>query len=303
MPLFASNVALATIVCTYVFGFFAIIFVAIHLFVRLHLFGKFSIEDISTCFALIVTMGLIGQITWAVVDEGQGEHMADVTRSQFELTAKSLLANEALWALVNACIRLSASLSLLRIFGCVHAFRYQANTFMLFTAIHGVAALIVAVSICHPIQASWDPQVQGSCGDQTAAYVGLEVGGLLLDTYILALPARYVVRLDMRIKRKFIILFVLSAGAVVMVITGFRIAALHRVNSSDFSYDQGYLGLLSTLGALLGVISCCVLSIRPFIRYLQGTFSRRPTDTENHDTIPLEQQQVGKHRDAFEDHR
>lgn len=30
------------------------------------------------------------------------------------------------------------------------------------------------------------------------------------------------------------------------------------VNAEDFTYSKGYLGLLSTLGALLGIIFCCV---------------------------------------------
>ncbi|KAI1462298.1 hypothetical protein F4805DRAFT_128586 [Annulohypoxylon moriforme] len=283
MSLLVSDVALATIVCTYVFGFIAIIFVAIHLFVRVHIIRIFSIEDTSTSLAVMITMGLVGQITWAVIDEGQGEHMSKVTRSQFELTAKSLLVNEALWAFVNTFIRLSASLSSYKIFGVRDTIRYQAVALMCITVMHGVAALTIAVSICRPIQASWDSQIQGTCGNQTAAYVGLEAGGLLIDVWILALPLYPVLMLNMSTMRKVGILFVLSAGAVVTIITAFRIAALHRVNSSDFSYDQGYLGLLSTVGALLSIISCCVISFGPFIRYLHSRFS-----SERHiDSVPI----------------
>lgn len=90
MALFASNVALATIVCTYVLSFITVICIAIYVFVRVHLIGiyRLSLENISTSLAILITMGLVAQITWAVTDEGQGEHVAEVTRSQFELTAK-----------------------------------------------------------------------------------------------------------------------------------------------------------------------------------------------------------------------
>ncbi|KAI2473859.1 hypothetical protein F4781DRAFT_6301 [Annulohypoxylon bovei var. microspora] len=272
MPLLISNVARATIVCTYVFSFLAIISIAIHIFVRVKLVRVFSLEDVSTCLAAIITMGLVGQITWAVIDEGQGEHMSNMTRSQFDLTAKSLLVNEALWALVNAFIRLSASLSLHRLFGVSDRRRLQAVTLICITIMHGVAALLVAVTICRPIQASWDSHIQGTCGNQTVAYVGLEVCGLLIDIGILALPVYPVLNLNMPMVRRLGLLLVLSTGAVVIIITALRIAALHRVNSPDFSYDQGYLGLLSTVGALLSIITCCVVSFNHFVRHIRSMF-------------------------------
>lgn len=47
----------------------------------------------------------------------------------------------------------------------------------------------------------------------------------------------------------------------VLIITALRIAALKRVTSQDFSYDRGYLGLLSILGPLITIVCCCATSI------------------------------------------
>lgn len=281
MALFASNVALATIVCTYVLSFITVICIAIYVFVRVHLIGiyRLSLENISTSLAILITMGLVAQITWAVTDEGQGEHVAEVTRSQFELTAKSLLVSEVLWALVNTFMRLSGLLLLHSLF-MRDSFRFQAIVLMWASIIHGIASLMSAVLICRPIQASWNTEVQGTCGNQTAAYVSLEVGGLLIDICILASPVYPILKLRLPLKQKILVLFVLSAGAMVTVITALRIAALHRINSYDFSYDQGYLGLLSAVGALLSIISCCAISLVPFVRYLHSIFpSRRRVDS------------------------
>lgn len=47
------------------------------------------------------------------------------------------------------------------------------------------------------------------------------------------------------------------------------------VNAQDFTYSKGYLGLLSALGASLGVILCCA-SVVPFVyRIWRDKFSRR----------------------------
>lgn len=84
-----SNVALATIVCTYIFTFLAALSLALHGFVRLHLLRtRFKLEDFLTFIAFMISLALVGQITWAVIDEGQGQHMSTVTRDQFELIAK-----------------------------------------------------------------------------------------------------------------------------------------------------------------------------------------------------------------------
>lgn len=80
-----SDVALNTIICTYIFSALAILFMTIHISMRIK---YLMLEDYMTFFAFISTIILVGQITWAVVDEGQGHHMSDITQGQFELTAK-----------------------------------------------------------------------------------------------------------------------------------------------------------------------------------------------------------------------
>ena len=54
----------------------------------------------------------------------------------------------------------------------------------------------------------------------------------------------------------------------VIIITGLRIQALHMVNAQDFTYSKGYLGLLSTLGASLGIVFCCA----PVVPFLYGRY-------------------------------
>ncbi|KAI1770233.1 hypothetical protein F4818DRAFT_274425 [Hypoxylon cercidicola] len=202
-----SDVALATVICTYIFTFLAIVSLAIQTFETINRWRKFELEDLLTWIAFIISLALIGQITWAVVDESQGQHMSNVTRSQLELIAKSLLVSEALWALVNTFIRVTASVFIHRIF--------VVETLPLtgVSIVHGIAALLTAVLICRPIQASWDDQDQGTCGNQTAAFISLEVIGLIIDIAILALPIWFIFSLHMQLKKKVSTIFIMSAGA------------------------------------------------------------------------------------------
>ncbi|KAK9426022.1 hypothetical protein SUNI508_12646 [Seiridium unicorne] len=248
------SIASSTLVCIYIFTAVAILFMILQLKVCFESGNFMSPENILTFFAFIVSLALVSQITWAVIDEHQGQHMSEVPKIEFEVIAKSMLLNEALWAFVNTCVRISALIFLRRIFGVIDSARRIITCLMFFSVMYGLAALLIPLLICRPIQASWDNKIAGVCGDQPAAFVAVEVSGLIIDILISILPARCILGLNLSTPKKLQILAVFTAGSLVTIITGLRLAALYRVNSPDFSYDQGSLGLLSTLGSLLGII-------------------------------------------------
>ncbi|OTB07850.1 hypothetical protein M426DRAFT_267084 [Hypoxylon sp. CI-4A] len=194
----ASNVALATIICTYVFTFLAIMAIIVHIYTFMTSARKVSLEDFSTLVAFVITLGLVGQITWAVVDEGQANGSW----------------KKALWALVNTLIRLSALISLHRICGMMKTVRFLSVILMSISIAHGIAALLTALLICRPVHAAWDTRVQDTCGNQTAAYESLEFCGLVIDMAILALPVWPVSKLHIPMRRRLGVLLILSAGAV-----------------------------------------------------------------------------------------
>ncbi|KAH6659351.1 hypothetical protein BKA67DRAFT_666191 [Truncatella angustata] len=256
-----SDVALTTVACTCVFGLVAIVAMVVHVFTKCFVLRcGFRFDDYLLLAAFVTSLALAGQIIWAVVDENQGQHISKVTSSQFNKMAQSLLVSEVLWTFVNTLIRVSALLYLHNIFFPSKEVRYCAIGLCVVTVLYGMISLLTTVLICRPIQASWESGISGTCGNQTAAYVSLESIGLCIDILILVLPVQRILSLSLTTKRKAAILSVFSAGGIVTFVTALRIAALHRVNSLDFSYNQGYLGLLSTLGVLLSIIGCCAPS-------------------------------------------
>lgn len=68
------------------------------------------------------------------------------------------------------------------------------------------------------------------------------------------------------------------------------------VNANDFTYSKGYLGLLSALGASLGIIVCCVPFMPAIYHHLRpASPSREKTpvnveegNNETHDSAPIE---------------
>ncbi|KAI0908223.1 hypothetical protein F4824DRAFT_464514 [Ustulina deusta] len=122
---------------------------------------------------------------------------------------------------------------------------------------YAIAVIATSLAICQPLSAGWDRTVMGSCGNEVVAYLCLEIISAVLDLAIVIAPLPPVMRLSMSRNRKWSICVLFSLGSVVLIITGLRIAALNRVNSNDFAYDRGYIGLLSILGPLVAIICCC----------------------------------------------
>ncbi|KAI1276573.1 hypothetical protein F5Y07DRAFT_366310 [Xylaria sp. FL0933] len=260
------DIAQQTIILSFVFTILAILSFFAHITVRIVILRKLGLDDWLTGGAFVITLALVTQTVWAVVHEGQGRHVSLVTHTEFELLAKSLLVHEELWALVNILIRLSASIAIKALFGNISQWRILSNVAMTLSILHGVFSLLIGALVCRPLNAAWDPTVEGTCINQTASFIAIEAIGLAIDILVLAVPCLVIPRLMMSRKRQWALVLLLSSGSLVTIITGVRIAALHRVGSLDVTYDQAYLGLLSTLGALLSIIASCVPSFGPIYK-------------------------------------
>ncbi|SLM37679.1 hypothetical protein LPUS_07602 [Lasallia pustulata] len=262
MPFLSSqdkaNTGLITIILGWTFT--ALAALALALMAWAHRLRQTSLgaDDSILVAAFIAAVILVLQITWAIVDEGLDRHISEVSRTQLALIARSLLANETLWGLVNTLVRVSALLFTKRIFGCKAWTRSAIWGLVIISVLYGVAIVLEIFLICRPLAATWDSDISGDCGDQSTSYVVLEIVGLFIDLAILILPLTALSKVQIPWRSKVRVGCVLSSGTVVMIITGLRIQALHITNSSDFTYSKGYIGLLSVLGGLLGVMTCCM---------------------------------------------
>ncbi|KAG6354447.1 hypothetical protein INS49_004464 [Diaporthe citri] len=231
-------------------------------------------DDILVLVAFLISTVLVSLSTWAIVDEGQGKHQQDVSASNLETAAKSLLVSEALWTLVTGMLRIAASLLMRSLTKGTHdrVVHHSAIGIMVLSTALATASIIQIFLICQPFAAQWDPQVLGTCGDQVTSFLVIETAGLLLDIAIFTLPPVIVMRLMTPTKMKVQLVLVFNIGAVstertflllsVLVITGLRMAALRNAVSPDFTYSQSYLSLLSSAGCMTGVICCASPAIR-----------------------------------------
>ncbi|KAK0631125.1 hypothetical protein B0T17DRAFT_241109 [Bombardia bombarda] len=278
-----SSVGSSTIIAGWVLTAITLLCVSAHLFTRLSRSIKSSIDDYLLYISFILSLALMAFTTYSVAIQGQGRHLADESRSQIEGAAESLLVNEILWSLVNTFMRLAAISFLSRIFagGITRSWPWLVWLLSCTSVAYGITVIVVALAICRPIRASWDATVAGGqCGNEVMAYLILEVVALVIDFVIIVAPLGTLNRLKLPVRKRLALLGLFSFGSLVFIITGLRLAALNRVNTLDFTYDRGYIGLLSILGPLVGIICCCVTADGAYLwrQMEQWAASKKPNN-------------------------
>lgn len=109
-----------------------------------------------------------------------------------------------LWSLVITLLRISALLNLLTNFGISRQCRFLCFPSIWLCLLNYLAILLPMFFICKPLVAAWDPNAQGQCGNETIAYVNLEIVGIVIDLVILVLPIPMIFRLTMPLREKWI---------------------------------------------------------------------------------------------------
>ena len=81
------NIALITIICNWTFLAIALLSASLLLWAR-RIRRHLGLDDYLTLLALATTVALIAQTTWAIVDEGQDKHEAEVSKGKFALVVR-----------------------------------------------------------------------------------------------------------------------------------------------------------------------------------------------------------------------
>lgn len=82
------NIALITIVCGWLFLGFALLGVGLLIWSRRIKEIGLGPDGYLTALALMINIALIAQTTWAIVDEGQDSHEAEISKTKFVMIVR-----------------------------------------------------------------------------------------------------------------------------------------------------------------------------------------------------------------------
>ena len=244
------NVARITIICSWTFLAIAFLGACLLVWARRIQKRRLGLDDYLTLLALATTVALIVQTTWAIVDEGQDNHEAEVSKTKFALLVRvglfgmalllsylrnrqSLLVNQTLWGVANTLIRTSAILFFKKVFESRRSASIIAQSLLVMSILYGLVVFLEVFLICRPMAVDWNAHVDGTCGDQIVSYLVLEVLGLLFDLTIAAVSIPYLWALQMPLAKKCLTQLMFSIGALqVLLSPGPRICTDLSIESS-----------------------------------------------------------------------
>ena len=85
----SSNIAIATLTCGWIFTAIAVLVVGLLVSSRKIAGRRFDIGDYLVLFALVIAIALVAETTCAIVREGFGQQVADVSEREQALTVKA----------------------------------------------------------------------------------------------------------------------------------------------------------------------------------------------------------------------
>lgn len=244
-----THEGIVTIACSWTFTLLALLSLwAVHL-ARRRQPDTMRLDDLLVYFAFLCSVVLTSITTWAILREGLYQHLDSVSYGEAELIARvsgsmissgpllnrrqSLVANEVMWSLINACFRVAACCFNRRMFAVASTGTVMVVMIVL-SVLHFLAALLGGFLICRPVSKSWNPTVQGQCGNEFAAYLSFEIIGLALDMTIILWPLNDIMNLRMPFRRKFGVLIVFSIGLLQVTVALSR-TPLNIIQDSDYN--------------------------------------------------------------------
>ncbi|EPS26843.1 hypothetical protein PDE_01782 [Penicillium oxalicum 114-2] len=146
-----------------------------------------------------------------------------------------------------------------------------------------VTVLFVDIFQCRPVARVYDFSLQGSCINQGVFYVSTAALNLFTDLVVMAIPIIITWKLQMPVRQKVAVCFILSLGGIATAIGVWRIVILAqafivKAPNPDPTYDISFVS--SAVECNVAVITACAPSLksiaRKYIPRLLGT-SRRDT--------------------------
>lgn len=249
----------------------AIIIVVLRVLTRLKRDHGLRIDDHFMILSLVcgvINMSLISiAVSW-----GFGRHLTslDPTRSIQALKYNDI---QQPFHVMSSCFgRISFALFLVEIIQkFITRRRFLYSLMALQFAINGSTAIIILVQ-CRPIQALWNHQVDGDCWDpRVQEYYSFFQGSFnIITDFILAVfPATFIWQLNMKLRKKIGLIFVMGLGIFSMVATTIKVVQIKSLAAkSDYTYATAWLMIWTSVEQYVIIIAASIPIIVPILRWI-----------------------------------
>ncbi|KAI0424683.1 hypothetical protein F5Y09DRAFT_335560 [Xylaria sp. FL1042] len=251
---------------------FAILAIGLRLWSRHINHSPLAFNDHMAILALLLT---IAENIFSLIDAFvgvSGVHVSEIIATDPSLLQTYLkLATPGiiLWAAANTCVKLSI-LSLYTTLFPSRKFHHVCHGTMVISVAFAIVVFLEAFLLCTPVQFNWDKSIPGGVCNQSVAFLSSGIINLVIDAFIVILPIPILFKLQMPSAKKLGVAVMFSLGAVICIISLFRIIALSNWDLDDVTFGSAEISIYSSVEPTLGVVNACLPTIKPALYKLWG---------------------------------
>lgn len=187
------------------------------------------------------------------------------------------LAVQVLWSTTVTCVKLAILLLYCKIFTLTW-FIWSARFVGLICIGYTLGTILVAFLVCQPLPYYWDTTIQGGhCGNEFLSYILTGSINIATDVMVLVLPIPSLMRLEMALYKKLILIGTFACGLFTCIVGALRLRAIVTVDFNDYTYSIADAMTYSALEPALAIILACVPTLRPLLPSRTGQRSNSAT--------------------------
>ncbi|KAI0860399.1 hypothetical protein F4860DRAFT_217287 [Xylaria cubensis] len=228
-------------------------------------------------FGAMLTDIAYTSIALSAKPRGFGTDLWAVPPDNIEGLLKGIYAASTLYAIARILVRISILLFYLRIFRASRARIVIIGT-VVFILVEGVAFTIPTLLQCSPVAyfwERWDGLHQGRCIDPYPLVLISGIFGVLVDTWLIAVPIPFVVRLQLPWQKKILISSMFAVGIIVIGISLARFPSIKQFTTGkNVTFDSVPITLFSGLENGVGVTCACLPSLRGLFGRLLSQYTK-----------------------------
>ncbi|KAJ5935099.1 hypothetical protein N7466_004646 [Penicillium verhagenii] len=221
-------------------------------------------DDAFCVGSMLHTYGMLAmQYHYARV--GMRIHVTELPPANTILIAKMLIVYQIVYYNAMVLAKFSYLFFYLRIF-VTREFRILTWVCMGCAASYWTGSVLQVFLICHPFEKNWGAGVGGHCASQNVAFSTIGAFNLITDVLIMALPVRFIWKLQMSVGTKMALYGIFGLGIFISSITIIRIRVLTTVDFDDLPYSMTWAAFWSVTEPALAIANSCAPMLRPIAK-------------------------------------
>ncbi|KAF9878841.1 CFEM domain-containing protein [Colletotrichum karsti] len=230
--------------------------------------SRWGADDTTIVLAYCVTLGFISaDMLWE--SYGLGKDLWTLSSDQITSFFQDFYILQCLYNCVITLVKTSILFMFLRIFPD-QKFRLVVWATQIFNLTVGVIFLLISLFQCRPINLAWrfwTGENDGQC--ISIGHVGMVQGTIyvLMDVWMLILPATQVWGLNMKRRKKFAVMFMFSLGLFLTVVSIIRIVTIKDLSKYPLNPTVAIIpaGIWTNIEVYVAVFTANIPNIRQFI--------------------------------------